>query len=53
MTDNLYRIEDPRRRQNEVEQQRQVAADAVRRASQELKRLERLEDAHGGSDRAS
>jgi hypothetical protein len=50
---NVYRIENNRQRRNELQEQREVAADALRNVVRELRKLEKMEDNHdGGSGRA-
>ena len=54
-TNNVHPIKDTRRRR-EVQEQQQVAADAILNVARELRRLEKLTDGNhgnGGSDRAS
>ncbi len=54
MTDNVHPIEDTRHRR-EVQEQQQIAADAIRNVARELRRLEKLGDEthdNTGSDRA-
>ena len=52
MKSNVHRIEDRRRRHTEVEEQREVAADAIRNVTKELRKLESMEHDRG-DDRAS
>jgi hypothetical protein len=52
MKNNVRQIEDTRRRRTEVEEQRQVTADALRNVARELRKLEKMQD-DNGSNRAS